>query len=360
MLNFIEGKVSKLVFNHLDFDSHEQVIFCRDPDVGLKGIIAVHSTALGPAAGGCRMHSYATEQEALTDVLRLSKGMTYKNAVAGLPLGGGKCVIIADPNTPNKPDLLRAFARHIQSLQGRYWTAIDIGVGPDDADIMAEQCDYIFARASQYEEGFNPSSFTAYGGFIGIRASVKSALGRDDLKGVRVAVQGLGATGYALSKHLHEAGALLTVSDVRGEAVDRVVAEFGATAVDPGQIHSADVDVFAPCALGAGLNDETIPAIRAKVVCGLANNQLKEIRHGKMLADRGITYVPDYVVNAGGMMGASTVIFSELSREKSLAQIEGLHETISAILDRAKSEGKTTAEVADTIANERISAAQNK
>jgi leucine dehydrogenase len=349
-----------MLFEHLDFDSHEQVIFCNDQDIGLKAIIAIHSTALGPAAGGCRMYPYDTEKEALTDVLRLSKGMTYKNAVAGLPLGGGKCVIIADPNNSNKPALLHAFATHVQSLKGRYWTAIDIGVGPEDADIMAAKCDYIFARASQYEEGFNPSSFTAYGGFIGIKASVKAVLGKGDLNGIRVAVQGLGATGYDLSKHLHEAGALLTVSDVRKEAIDRVVGEFGATVVEPSQIHRADVNVFAPCALGAGLNDETIPAIRAKIICGLANNQLKEVRHGKMLADNDITYVPDYVVNAGGMMGASTVIFSELSREKSFQKIESLYEAIISIIERAKTEGKTTDEIADIIAKERVNNALNK
>ena len=346
-----------MLFQHLDFDGHEQVIFCNDPDVGLKGIIALHSTALGPAAGGCRMHPYETEQEALTDVLRLSKGMTYKNAVAGLPLGGGKCVIIADPNSSNKQNLLRAFAKHVQSLNGRYWTAIDVGVGPEDADIMAENCDYIFARASQYEAGFNPSSFTAYGGFIGIRASIEASTGKTDLSGIHVTVQGLGATGYALSKHLHEAGAKLTVSDVEETAVGRVVTEFGATAVDPNHIHRVKSDVFAPCALGAGLNDDTIPEIDANIICGLANNQLSETRHGKMLADRHITYVPDYVVNAGGMMGASTVIFSEPSREKSLKQIESLHDTICAIINRAKNEGKTTAEIADSIARERISTA---
>ena len=340
---------------HPDFDGHEQVIFCHDTQAGLRAIIAIHSTVLGPAAGGCRMHPYATEADALTDVLRLSKGMTYKNSAAGLPLGGGKCVIIADPDSPEKPALLEAFAKHVQALQGRYWTAIDIGVGPEDADILAQTCDFIFARASQYEPGFNPSSFTAYGGFIGIRAAVKAVLGNDDLTGIRVAVQGLGATGYVLSKHLHEAGARLTVADVRPEMVDRAVAEFGAEAVSPDAIHAADVDVFAPCALGAGLNDQTIPEITARVICGLANNQLAESRHGQALADAGIAYVPDYVVNAGGMMGASNVIFSELSRDASIRRIEGLHDTITAILERAASHGRPSADIADEMAVERIS-----
>lgn len=183
-----------MLFDHPDFDAHEQVIFCSDATTGLNAIIALHSTALGPAAGGCRMHPYTSEAEALTDVLRLSRGMTYKNSLAGLPLGGGKCVIIADPNDPRKPELLRTFATHVQLLAGRYWTAIDIGVGPEDADILAERCDYIFARASQYEPGFNPSAFTALGGFMGIKAVAEASLGRADLKGLRVGVQGLGAT----------------------------------------------------------------------------------------------------------------------------------------------------------------------
>ncbi|WP_136440971.1 Leu/Phe/Val dehydrogenase [Pacificoceanicola onchidii] len=343
-----------MLFDHPDFDDHEQVIFCSDPSVGLKAIIAVHSTALGPAAGGCRMHPYASDAEALTDVLRLSRGMTYKSAVAGLPLGGGKCVIIADPTNPQKPEILRAFAAHVQSLAGRYWTAIDIGVGPEDADIMAERCDYIFCRASQYKPGFNPSNFTALGGFVGIKAVAEASLGRADLQGLRVAVQGLGATGFALSRHLHEAGAKLVVADVRSDVVDRAVAEFGATAMAPDRIHSADVDVFAPCALGAGMNDQTIPEIKAKAICGLANNQLAENRHGEMLRQAGIAYVPDYVVNAGGIIGAATVIFSEPSRAASVKQIEGLKETIKDILNRAAFEQKPSSEIADAMALERV------
>lgn len=349
-----------MLFAHPDFDGHKQVLFCHDPSVGLRAIIALHSTALGPAAGGCRMHPYSTEEDALTDVLRLSKGMTYKNAIAGLPLGGGKCVIIANPTDPRKPEMLRAFAEHVQTLNGRYWTAIDVGVGPEDADILAERCDYIFARASQYEEGFNPSAFTALGGFVGIRAASEAVLGRTDVVGLRVAVQGLGATGYALCKHLHDAGAKLTVTDVRDDTVKQVVSKFGATAVEPDRIHADDVDVFAPCAMGAGLNDQSIPEIKARIICGLANNQLAEDRHGEMLAKAGIAYVPDYVVNAGGMMGASTVIFSEPSREASVRRIEGLHDTITTILERAQSEGRPSSEIADQMALERINVEGNR
>jgi len=345
------------LFEHPDFTGHEQVLYCHDPDVGktgLKAIIAIHSTKLGPAAGGCRMHPYESEAAALKDALRLSRGMSYKNAVAALPLGGGKCVIIADPAAPGKEELLKAFAKHVQSLNGRYWTAIDIGVGPEDADIMARNCDYIFARASQYEPGFNPSSFTALGGFIGIKAAVECVNSDLQLRGLRVAVQGLGATGYGLSRHLHERGALLTVADVKPELVKQAVSEFGATASTPEQIHAADVDVFAPCAMGAILNDNTIPEIKAKIVCGLANNQLAEARHGGLLMKRDITYVPDYVVNAGGMMGASMVIFTEPSREASLKRIDGLFETIQKIIKRASNENCSTAEIADEIALARI------
>ncbi|MEP0146509.1 MAG: Glu/Leu/Phe/Val dehydrogenase dimerization domain-containing protein [Paracoccaceae bacterium] len=345
------------VFTHPEFD-HEQVLFCHDPAIGLKGIIAIHSTALGPAAGGCRMHPYASADDALTDVLRLSKGMSFKNSVAGLPLGGGKSVIIADPSRTDKADLLRAFSKHVQDLGGRYWTAIDVGVGPADADILAENCDYIFARASQYEAGFNPSLFTALGGFVGVKAAAKHALGRNDLAGLRVAVQGLGQTGGNLCRQLHDVGAELIVADVNEDAVREMVQRFGATAVVPDAIHAQDVDIFAPCAMGGGINDVTLSDIKAKAICGLANNQLAEPRHGAALLSRGITYVPDYVVNAGGMMGASTVIFDTPSREASNARIHGLYDTILNILSAAETSGRPSSDVADEMAAARIAAAR--
>ena len=347
-----------MIFNHPDFDNHEQVLFVSNESVGLTGIIALHSTALGPAAGGCRMHAYESTEDALTDVLRLSKGMSYKNSAAGLPLGGGKAVIIAHPDSKNKNELLRAFSLHVQSLAGRYWTAIDIGVGPEDADIMAAHCDYIFARASQYESGFNPSSFTALGGFTGIRAAVSHVWGKASLKGMRVAIQGLGATGADLAARLHEAGATLVVTDVKEPLVQEVVSKYGATAVAPDAIHAQDVDIFAPCAMGSILNDQTIPDIKAKVVCGLANNQLTKPQHGALLVEHGITYVPDYVVNAGGMLGASTVIFSKPDRATSEKNILGLFDTIGSILDTAKQKQLPTADVADQLAQNRID--QNK
>ena len=346
-------------FEHPEFDQHEQILFCRDAAAGLFGIVAIHSTVLGPAAGGCRMHLYATVNDALTDVLRLSRGMSYKSAVAGLPLGGGKCVIVADPARPDKADLLRSFSRHVQSLGGRYWTAIDVGVGPRDADILAERCDYIFARASQYPDGFNPSLFTALGGFTGIRAAAKHALQRDHLRGARVAVQGLGNTGRDLCRQLHEAGAHLVVADIDDDALRFVVDAYGAMPVDPARIHAQDVDVFAPCAMGAVINDETLPQLKAKIVCGLANNQLREPRHGAALRARGITYVPDYVVNAGGMMGASTLIFATPDREASIQRILGLYDTILSILRTADAEGRPASDVADDMAKARMTAARS-
>ncbi len=345
-------------FTNSDFDGHEQVIHCHDERVGLQAIIAIHSTALGPAAGGCRMHPYPTADDALTDVLRLSKGMSYKNAMADLPLGGGKCVIIADPARPDKAELLRAFSHHVQALGGRYWTAIDVGVGPADADVLAENCEYIFANAARYPEGFDPSTYTALGGFTSIEATVRHVWGRNDLGGLRVAIQGLGATGGALAGHLHRAGAELVVADVRREAVAEVVERFNATAVDPADIHRQDVDVFAPCAFGAVISDQTLPELRAKVVCGLANNQLAEPRHDRALRDAGIVYVPDYVVNGGGMIGAGAAIYSEPTDQQIGERINAMADTVRKILTRADAQDRPTAEVTDEIAGERIAAAR--
>ena len=343
-----------MVFDHSEFDNHEQVVFCHEAVTGLRGIIAIHSTALGPAAGGCRMYPYTSDDDALTDVLRLSRGMSYKNAVAGLPLGGGKTVVVADPATEAKQDLLRAMAGFVQELGGRYWTSIDVGVGPADADVLAERCDFVFGRASEFPEGFNPAEFTARGGLAGVRAVARKVLGRSDVGGVRVAVQGLGSAGGRLCRLLHEAGAELVVADVAEATVASAVEDYGATAVDPGVIHAQDVDVFAPCALGAVLNDATVPEIRARAVCGLANNQLAEPHDGLALHERGITYVPDYVVNAGGMIGASGAILGPQDHEDALRRIDELETTIGEILSEAASSGRAPFEIADELARARI------
>ena len=294
------------VFTHPELDAHELVAFHSDPSSGLRAIIAVHNTRLGHSLGGCRMWNYESEDEALTDVLRLSRGMTYKAALAGLPQGGGKSVILGDPRKDKTPALIRAMGRFVNSLGGKYIVAEDSGTSVPDMRLMAEETRYVGgladAAAQAAGRSGDPSPATALGVFIGLKAAVKAGLGRDDLSGLRVAVQGLGNVGSRLARHLHEAGAKLFVTDLYPPAVERAVKELGATAVGMGEIAALDVDVYAPCALGAILNDATLPLIKARVIAGAANNQLAQPRHGQALFDRGILYAPDYVINAGGII----------------------------------------------------------
>lgn len=347
------------MFDHAEFDGHEEVIHCTDESVGLQAIIAVHDTTLGPAAGGCRMFPYRSPDAALTDVLRLSQAMTYKNSIAGLDLGGGKCVIIADPTSPRKPDLLRAFAHFVQRMNGRFWTAMDVGVSSADADVLAENSDYIFTNASRYPPGFDPSQYTALGALSSLRGAVAHVFGRDELAGLRVAIQGLGATGYDLAQQLRAEGAELVVADLRADVVADAVERLGATAVEPADIHRQDVDVFAPCAMGAVLDDDTIPELRARVVCGIANNQLAEDRHGEMLHERGIVYVPDYLANCGGVTGAAVVIYSDPSPAEIDARLRGLRERVITVLERSEAEGRSPERIAHDIARERIAVASS-
>lgn len=342
------------VFSHPSYDEHEQVLFVSDRSCGLRGIIALHDTTLGPAAGGCRMYPYASEEAALKDVLRLSRGMTMKNALAGLPLGGGKCVIIADPAAANKHDLLRALARHVQRLGGRYWTAIDVGVGPADVDVMAEECEFVFTRASEFADDDPPAHYTALGGFHGIRALAAYLRGSDDLAGLKVAVQGVGQTGADLIGQLVAAGAEVVATDVNEAALRRVVEQHGIRAVAPDAIYDQDVDVFAPCALGGILNDDTIRRLRCKGIAGLANNQLERPEHGRALMERGIAYAPDFVVNAGGVMRGSLPIFAAHDRDLALRKIKGIYDTVLEILRRSEAEGAPAEEIAERIALERI------
>ena len=342
------------VFSHPSFDDHEQVLFVSDSSCGLRGIIAIHSTALGPAAGGCRMYPYASVEDALTDVLRLSRGMTMKNAVANLPLGGGKCVVVGDPTAENKESMLRSMARHVQRLGGAYWTAIDVGVSANDADMMAEECDYIFARASDFPADFQPSEFTSLGGLQGIRAVAKHLRGTDAIDGLRVAIQGVGQTGARLAALLVENGAHVVVADVNSKAVDDVVGEYGVSSVEPSEIHKQHVDIFSPCALGGTLNNHTIPELRCAGVAGLANNQLEHPDNGQQLLERGIAYAPDFVVNAGGMMGASMPIFSEPDKAKSIESVNGIYDTVLLILDRSSTERMSSEQIAERIAADKI------
>ncbi len=341
------------VFDNPAFDNHEQVVFCSDVATGLRAIIAIHATKLGPAAGGCRMYPYRTTQDALTDVLRLSRGMTYKNALAGLKLGGGKAVVIADSRGSDKARLLSAFAKHVQALAGRYWTAIDVGVGVRDVAHMSKKTDYTFTRVDRKAGRLNPAVFTALGGFVSIEATVRHLFGRGDLEGLRFAIQGLGQTGMDLCRRLTEAGAYVVAADVNRDAVARARKTYGADIVAPNAIYSQDVDVFVPCALGAILNDETIPRLRASAVCGLANNQLAEDRHGAQLRKRGILYAPDYVVNAGGVIYGSDDIFKTHANSTAEAKVRNIGRTLTRIFKRADEEDRPTSDIADEMARQR-------
>jgi leucine dehydrogenase len=343
------------VFDHPELDGHELVAFHKEPATGLRAIIAVHNTRLGRSLGGCRMYPYASENEALTDVLRLSRGMSYKAALAGLPQGGGKSVILGDPRKDKTPELIRAMGRFVDRLGGQYIVAEDSGTNVSDMGLMGEVTAHVGgladAAARAAGRSGDPSPATAEGVFIGIQAAVRHALGRADLKGIKVAVQGVGNVGYRLVQYLHEAGARLYVTDIHPPAVERCAKEFGAQAVGMGQIAGLDVDVYAPCALGAVLNDATVPLIKAKVVAGSANNQLAAPRHGRALFERGVLYAPDYVINAGGIID----IYYEgpnYDAAKVRAHIGRIGETLSAIFERSQREQRPTNEIADRMAEE--------
>ena len=345
------------VLTHPEFDNHELVAYHFDPASGLRAIIAVHSTALGKGLGGCRMWPYADEDEALTDVLRLSRGMTYKAAMAGLPQGGGKSVILGDPRRDKTPAMMRAMGRFVDTLGGKYVVAEDSGTSVPDIKLMAEETRHVGgltdATAQAQGRSGDPSPSTAYGAFVGIQAAVKWKLGRDGLKGLRVAIQGVGNVGYRLARHLHDAGAQLWVTDIHAPAVQRCVDEFGAIAVEMERIFALDVDVFAPCALGAVINDRTLPQLKAGIVAGAANNQLAAPRHGPALMARGILYAPDYVINAGGIIE----IYYEgpdYDARKVREHLDEIGHTLITVFERAKQEGKPTGEVADRMAEERV------
>ena len=345
------------VFSLSDFADHEQVVFVSDDKSGLKAIIAVHNSKLGPALGGCRMWPYASEEEAVRDVLRLSRGMTYKSAMANLKLGGGKSVIIGNPRTHKTPELLAAFARALEQLNGRYIAAEDSGTSVADMKYMTQFTQHVAGIHDKPSDAGtrsgDPSPATAYGTFIGIQAAVKERLGRDSLDGLRVAVQGVGNVGFDLARQLKEAGAQLWVTDIHREPLVQAGKELGATVVAPDEIFGLDVDVFAPCALGAILNDTTIPQLKASIVAGAANNQLAEARHGVELMKRGILYAPDYVINAGGIID----VYHErigFDRAALLKHIEGIHDNLMEVFERARAEERPTGEVADAIAEERF------
>ena len=336
------------VFSNPAFDDHERVLFCRDEATGLCAIIAIHSTALGPAAGGTRLWTYASDDEALYDVLRLSQGMSYKNAMAGLKFGGGKAVIMKTPDFEGSDALYERFGEFVESLGGDYITAEDVGMSVDIMDIVARKTRYVSGLTLQSgKAGGDPSPKTAYGIYRGILAAAKARLVRDDLDGVRVAVQGVGHVGYELCKLLHAAGAALLVADLDEARVDRVCAEFGAERVPDAEILFVDADVLAPCALGAILHEESIPGIKARIVAGGANNQLRSPDDGQRLADAGILYAPDYVINAGGIINVACEYFGDVDDAGVMDLVARIGPRLSAIFDEAERTGEPTNVIAD-------------
>lgn len=344
------------VFEHVIKKGHEQVVFCYDAASGLKAIIAIHDTTLGPALGGCRFWNYASEEEALNDVLRLSRGMTYKAAVAGLHLGGGKAVIIGDPKKLKTEQLFRTFGRFVDSLHGRYITAEDVNINVDDVEYISQETKYVTGVRGGSGD---PSPITALGVYSGIKAAVEHKLGKKSLNGLKVSVQGCGAVGQHLCELLHSDGVRLFVGDIDEEKVRTCVDKYRAEAVDPKKIHAVEVDVYAPCALGATLNDQTIPEIKASVVAGAANNQLQnEDVHGKQVQDRGILYAPDYVINAGGLINVYHELkgYNEVAAKK---QARGIYNTLLEIFTVAQKSGIPTYVASNQVAEKRIAAVQN-
>lgn len=338
-------------FSNASFIGHESIHQFSDPSTGLKAIVAIHSTALGPAAGGCRRWIYSSEEDAITDALRLSRGMSFKNAMAGLPLGGGKGVIMAGSEVANDEELFLSFGRFVDSLGGRYVTAEDVGVSMDNMRTVKQVTDYVAGLPNTHgSAGGDPSPWTADGVFLGLQAAVQHRLGVASVKGLTVAVQGVGKVGFDLCRQLHAAGASLITSDVNQANAKRTHDEFGAVVVAPDQILFQKADVLAPCALGAILTDESIGQINAKIIAGAANNQLAEKRNGQQLKDRQILYVPDYVLNAGGIISVSLEYMGDKSSSDTKAQIELIPDRLTNLFKSADKLNQPTNVVADSMA----------
>ncbi len=342
------------VFGQLSFDEHEQIVFCNDKDTGLKAIIGIHNTVLGPALGGTRMWQYATEWDALNDVLRLSRSMTFKSAITGLNLGGGKAVIIGDAKTQKSPEIMRKFGEFVHSLSGRYITAEDVGMATEDMDTVREVTPFVTGISQSKGGAGNPSPITAYGVFMGMKAAAKFKYGSEILEDKSVYVQGIGNVGEALVEHLVNEGANVTISDISQERLEEVKAKYGVTIYSGQDLYSEEMDIYAPCALGATVNDDTIGKIKADIIAGAANNQLAdELKHGKMLQDKGIVYAPDFLINAGGIIN----VYAELEnydRAEVMRKTENIYNTTIEILENAKVNSLTTHNAAFNIAKERI------
>jgi valine dehydrogenase (NAD+) len=335
---------------------HEQVVFCQDRASGLKAVIAIYSTALGPSLGGTRFYPYASEDEAVTDVLKLSRAMAYKAACAGIDLGGGKAVIIGDPAKDKSEPLLRAFGRFVESLGGRYYTACDVGTFVQDMDVVAKESRFVTGRSPENGGAGDSAVLTAYGVFVSMQAAAQHAWGGPSLAGKRVAVEGVGKVGFHLVEHLVEDGATVVVSDVSSAALDRVRAAFPAVEVlEVEALRTAEVDVYAPCALGGSVSDELLPSLQARIVCGAANNQLEHPGIEKALADRGVLYVPDYVANAGGLCQvADEALHEDFSFDRAKTKAAKIFDTTLAVFRVADAEGVPPVVAADRIAERRM------
>ncbi|MDQ3939891.1 MAG: leucine dehydrogenase [Actinomycetota bacterium] len=341
------------VFEHINGDGYEQIVFCSDDQSGLRAIIAIHSTALGPALGGTRFFPYRNEEDALVDVLRLAKGMTYKAAAAGLDLGGGKAVVIGDPRRIKSEELLRAYGRFIETLGGRYITAEDVGTALEDMDIVRRESRWVTGCSRTYGGSGDPSPVTAYGVLHGIKACLLEVYGDPSLEGRTVALQGVGKVGNALCGYLVNEGARVTIADVDVDNLGKAVAAYGVQSVLYDDIHKMEVDVFAPCALGGGINDDTISEFRCKIIAGAANNQLARDEHGEKLRDLGILYAPDFVVNAGGLINVEDELRG-YDRERAMSRVEGIYKALQHIFSLASERGISTAQAALQHAEARI------
>lgn len=342
------------MFAHPDFDAHEGVYVFSDPKAQLQCVIAVHNTNRGPAAGGTRLWSYAHPKEAVTDALRLSKAMSYKNAMANLDLGGGKGVILRPEGEFDREALFAAYGRAVEKVGGQYITAEDVGVSPADMRVIKTQTDFVAGLDEGPAASGDPSPVTAEGVFRGIKVAARHKFGLESLKGVRVAVQGLGHVGYGLCEHLHRAGCQLVVADINQAVLDKAQAELGAVIVAPEKIHAQTVDIYAPCALGGAISYHTLPEMRAGIIAGAANNQLFTPDMGEACRQMGILYAPDYVINAGGIINVAAEVSGSYSRDWVAGKLDELEVTLKTIFDRAAEEGRSTHEVAGEMARERM------
>ncbi|MBC7523124.1 MAG: Glu/Leu/Phe/Val dehydrogenase [Flavobacterium sp.] len=349
-----ELQKSNPVFGQLSFDNHEQIVFCNDKDTGLKAIIGIHNSVMGPALGGTRMWNYANEWEALNDVLRLSRGMTFKSAITGLNLGGGKAVIIGDAKTQKTPELMQKFAGFVHSLSGRYITAEDVGMETKDMDLVRDVTPYVTGISESRGGSGNPSPVTAFGVYMGMKAAAKYQFGSEKLDGKKILVQGIGHVGETLVDYLTKEGALVQITDINQNRLEEISAKYGTTIFSGDDLYSAAVDIYAPCALGATINDETIYKIKAKVIAGAANNQLaNEDIHGPILQERGIVYAPDFLINAGGIINVYAEI-AHYDKAEAMRRTENIYNTTLEIFNFADQNKLTPQKAAMAIAQNRI------